>query len=83
MRSVFHQKTEVWDAARRGAALRRIELRGKTDVVAGLIRFLHYSYETKAVVKTLEHITGAKPGPDGWIGCCGRKPILTSPSSRA
>ncbi|MDD9914513.1 MAG: DUF3179 domain-containing (seleno)protein, partial [Rhodospirillaceae bacterium] len=57
--SVFHQKAEVRDAA-----LRRIELRGKTDVVAGLIRFLRYSYETKAVVKTLERITGAKPGPE-------------------
>ena len=59
VRSVFHQKAEVRDAA-----LRRIELRGKTDVVAGLIRFLRYSYETKAVVKTLERITGAKPGPE-------------------
>lgn len=59
VRSLFNQKSEV-----RVAALRRIELRGKKDVVPGLIRFLRFSYDTAAVVKTLEVLTGASPGAD-------------------
>ena len=64
VRSIFMQDTSV-----RAAALRRMELRGKPDVIPGLIRYLRYSYDTAAVLKTLETLTGAKPGPkwEDWM----------------
>jgi len=64
MRSVFTQNSSL-----RGTALRRIEERGNTDMVAGLIRFLRYSYDTAAVADTLKKLTGADPGPkwEDWM----------------
>ena len=64
MRSVFTQNSSL-----RGEALQRIEERGKTDMVAGLIRFLRYSYDIAAVVETLKKLTGADPGPnwEDWM----------------
>ncbi len=50
-------------------ALNRIEKRGKTDVVPGLIRFLRVSYDTQSVISTLKKLTGADPGPnwESWM----------------
>ena len=64
VRSLFMQSTSV-----RNDALRRIEERGKSDVVPGLIRLLRYSYDSDEVLRTLKKLTGADPGPkwNDWM----------------